>query len=124
MFETHISSLLELHYARDGGGEAIPVGGLFFKFFAAETRRAVELGATIVLAGFSLHSNSAFLLQLAQGRVERHIADLQDIARNLFQPLPEWSGSNARIFRISRPSAPWTSLSVRSYILSWLPRRV
>src|SRR5262249_56788416 len=88
VFDPHLLSLLEFHYTRDGCGEAIPVGGLFFQFLASESRQAVELGAAIILARLPLGRDPTLLLQLVQSSVERPVADLQDVAGNLFQALP------------------------------------
>jgi hypothetical protein len=89
VFKTHPLILIEFHHARNGGREAIPVDSLFFQFVAAEPRQAVELGATIVLAWFPFCVNPTLLLQLVQGAIERSIADRQNVARDLFQALPD-----------------------------------
>src|SRR5262249_17861520 len=73
----------------DGRGEAIPVGGLFFKLLAAEPRQRIELGSAVILARLPLSLYPPLLLKLLQGWVKRSVADLQQVAGDLFQALPD-----------------------------------
>ncbi len=88
-FETHLSTLLKLHYMRDGGREPGPIGRLFFELLAAGPRQAVELGAAVILAWLPFGGDPALLLQLVEGRIERSVADLEDVAGNLLEALAD-----------------------------------
>src|SRR5277367_74660 len=79
------SGLLESYDMGDRGREAAPVGGLFFQMLAAKSCERVELCAAVVFAGLPLGGDPAFLLEFVQGRVERAVADLENVAGDLFQ---------------------------------------
>src|SRR5579864_1201257 len=83
------SCLFELHYARDGAGDAVPVGGLFFKVLPPEWREGIKLRATVIFTRLPLRSNPASMFELVQGGIEGTIADAQDVAGNLFQALAD-----------------------------------
>ena len=44
---------------RNGGGEAAPVGGLFFQMLAPESGERVKLCAAVVFAGFPFGGDPA-----------------------------------------------------------------
>jgi hypothetical protein len=77
--------LFESHNVGDGVGEAHPVGRFLFKLRPAETRERIELGAAIVFRGLPLRGDPAFLFELVKSRVERAVADLQDVAGDLLE---------------------------------------
>src|SRR6185295_19532695 len=83
------SRLPEGQHARDGGGDALPVRGFLVQVFLACTCQRIELCTTIVLTRAPLTLDPAFLFQLVKRGVERPVADLQDIAGYLQQPLPD-----------------------------------
>src|SRR6266436_6209047 len=83
------SRLLQTDDLRNRQGEPFPIGGLLFQMPPADARERVEFGAAPQLARFPFSRDPAFLLQLVQCRVERSIADLENIARNLLQPLAD-----------------------------------
>jgi hypothetical protein len=74
---------------RDGGGEAVPVGGFVIELLTAETSEGVELGATIVFAGLPFGRDPAFLLEFVKSGIERTVADLEDVAGDLREALAD-----------------------------------
>src|SRR5579872_916739 len=83
------SSLFELYYAGDCGGNAVPVGRLFFELPPPQARQRIEFRATVVFARLPLRPDPTALFQLVQRRVERTVADAQHIAGNLLQTLAD-----------------------------------
>jgi hypothetical protein len=65
------------------------MGGLFLQMPPPDASQRVELGAASEFARLPLRRDPAFLLQLVQGRIERPIADLENIAGNLLQTLAD-----------------------------------
>ena len=57
----------------------------FSSCFRPSRVSVIELGTPVILALFPFCANPALLLELVQGRVERSVANLQYIARNLCQ---------------------------------------
>src|SRR4029077_1869111 len=58
------SGLLEPDDMGDGGGEAAPVGGLFFQMPSPEPGEGEEIRAGIVFSGLPFGGDPAFLLEL------------------------------------------------------------
>jgi hypothetical protein len=83
------SGLFEFHDVGNGCGEAAPVGGFFFEMFSAEPRERIELGAPIIFSWFPFGSDPPFLLELVKGGIERAVADLENIAGDLFEALAD-----------------------------------
>ena len=73
----------------DRGGQPIPVGGFFVEMPASRPRQRVELRAAIVLAELPLGCDPAFVFELVERRIQRAVADLEDIARDLAQALAD-----------------------------------
>ena len=74
-------------------------------------RERIELRAPVVLARTPLGGDPAFLLQLVERRIERAVADAEDVLREKLEALAEaqpFIGSSASILRISRSRVPWT----------------
>src|SRR5262245_20760325 len=84
-----ISCLFQPHDERDGGGEALPVGGLAIQMTAAGRGEAVILGAPVVLAEPPLGGDPAFLFQLVQRGIQRTVAHLQDFHGDMLQAQPD-----------------------------------
>ena len=74
---------------RDGGRQPLPVGGFAFELAAARAGQRVELRSPIVLALLPLGGDPAVLLELVQRRIERAVADLQHVVRDLPQALAD-----------------------------------
>src|SRR5947209_2801144 len=87
--EAHASCLLQLHDAGDRRRQAAPVGGFLLEMPAAGPRERVELRAAVVLARLPLRGDPPLLLQLVQRRIQRPVADLENVARDLFQALAD-----------------------------------
>src|SRR5206468_8604338 len=83
--ECPYSCLFELHYAGNGAGYAVPVGGLFIEVLPPEWREGIELRAPVIFTGLPLRSNPASMLELVQRGVEGAVTDAQDVAGTLFQ---------------------------------------
>src|SRR5882757_1270372 len=79
------SGLLESDDMGNGGGEAAPVGGLFFQMLAPESGERVKLRTAIVFCLLPLGSDPAFLFELVQSRIEGSFTDLQHVAGDGFQ---------------------------------------
>jgi hypothetical protein len=58
------SGLLESDDMRNGGGEAAPVGSLFYQMLAPKSCKRVILCAAIVFAGLPFGGDPAFLFEL------------------------------------------------------------
>src|SRR5438105_3219151 len=56
---------------------------------AAEARERIKFRAAAEFAGLPFGRDPAFLLELVQRRVERSVADLQHVARDLLQALAD-----------------------------------
>jgi hypothetical protein len=69
----------------NGGGEAAPVGGLFFQMLAPESGERIKLRAAVVLCLLPLGGDPAFLFELVQSRIEGSFADLQDVSGDGFE---------------------------------------
>jgi hypothetical protein len=77
--------LFQFHDIGNGNREAAPVGRFFFEMLSSEPSERIEFGAPIILGGFPFGGYPALLLELVQGGIERAVADLQHISRNLFE---------------------------------------
>jgi hypothetical protein len=84
-----MSHLVQAHYIGNGGREAVPMGGLLPKAFATESRQRVELRAAVVLGLFPFRGYPTLLLEFVKCRIQRAIADLKNVARNLFESLAD-----------------------------------
>src|ERR1700722_13640441 len=83
------SGLLELYYAGDGCGQAVPVSRLFLKLLPPQPGQRIKLGATIIFTRLPLSRDPTLLFQFVQRRVERSVTDLQHIAGDLLQTLAD-----------------------------------
>src|SRR3979411_2796859 len=93
--------------------------------FSAKARQRIKLRPPVVLAGIPFRGDPALLLQFVQRRIQRSIADLENVSGNLFQSLADghpFKGSSARILSSSKSNVPctksdgllrWSSLGYR-----------
>lgn len=81
------SGLLQTDDVRDRGRETFPIGGFLLQAPPTGTSERVELGAASEFARLPLGRDPTFLFELVQRRIERSIADLKNIARDLIQTL-------------------------------------
>ena len=89
MLDAHVRPPSSCTTLGDGPGEPCPDLGLFLELPPPQSRERVELGAAIILRRLPLRFDPALLLELVQGRVERTVAHLQDLARDLLEPLAD-----------------------------------
>jgi hypothetical protein len=89
VFDAHGLGLLEAHDVGDGGGEAVPVRGFVIELLTAKTSEGVELGAAIVFAGLPFGRDPALLFEFVKSRIERAVADLENVARDLREALAD-----------------------------------
>src|SRR5579863_8293555 len=83
------SGLVQSHDGANGVRQAIPIGRLFLELPAAQSRQGVEFRPPSEFAGLPLSGDPALLLELVKSRVQRSIADLQDVPGDLFQTLAD-----------------------------------
>src|SRR6185437_13129068 len=81
--------VLKAQQRRDGAGETIPIACFDLELLAAGASERIELGAAIVLARPPLRGDPPLLLELVQRGIERAVADLEDVGRQLFELLPD-----------------------------------
>src|SRR6202011_5280999 len=84
-----MSQPLEREHPRDRTRDPLPIRGFLVEAFLSEARQRVELCAPIVLAGAPLAPDPACLLEFVESRVERTVADLQDVVGYLRQALAD-----------------------------------
>src|SRR5215471_20347374 len=84
-----MSGLLQPQHACDCAREALPIGGFLLQLLPSQARERVELGSPIVFGRLPLGRYPAFLLQFVQRWIERAVADLENVSRNLLQALPD-----------------------------------
>src|SRR5262245_50824223 len=84
-----MSRLLQAHQSGDGGGQPLPLCRFFVEMPAARTRERVDLRTPVVAAPRPLGGDPSLLLQLVERGVERAVADLQHIARDLAETLAD-----------------------------------
>src|SRR5215217_4691516 len=84
-----MSHLLEPDDRRDGRGETVPVVRFELELLSPGARERVELGAAVVFAWPPFGGDPPFLLELVQGGVERAVADLKRVFRDLLEPVTD-----------------------------------
>src|SRR5689334_18853625 len=82
---TVISHLLKSHDRGNGAGETFPVAAFDLELFATGASERVELGASVVLGLAPLGGDPPFLLELMERGIERAVADLQNVGRDLLE---------------------------------------
>src|SRR5262245_48650764 len=75
--------LIEPHDSGDCRREPIPVCGFLLEMPATRAGQRVELGPPIVLGRFPFRGNPALVLELVERRIERALADLEDLSGDL-----------------------------------------
>ena len=86
---SHDLRLVEIDDVGDGGREAAPALTFALQLLAAQAAERVELRATVVLGGPPGGGEPAFLLESVKRGIELFVADLQDVAGYLLEPLAD-----------------------------------
>jgi hypothetical protein len=81
------SGFLEFNDMRNGRSQAMPILRFFVELTPAEPGERIEFGAAIIFRGFPGGFDPALLFQLVQRGIQRAVTHLQNISRNLLQPL-------------------------------------
>src|SRR5262245_34304842 len=81
--------LLQFDDAADRGRQTRPLRGFAAEMTPAGPRQRVELRPPVVLARAPFSLNPALLLELVQRGIERPVADLQHLARDLTEALAD-----------------------------------
>src|SRR4029079_4541986 len=84
-----ISYLLKTHHRGDGACETVPIARFDLELLSPGARQRVELGSPVVLTRAPLRRDPTLLLQLVERRVERTVAHLQHVRRQLLEPLAD-----------------------------------
>src|SRR3954462_2104017 len=70
----------------DGGGEALPAGGLVAELFASLGGESVELGAAVVFGDAPLGLDPAFAGHAVEGGIEGAFFDAEDVVGGALDP--------------------------------------
>lgn len=77
------------HHARDGGGDALPVGGFGLQLFLARAGQAVELCLPVRVGHSPVGGDPALQFKSVQCRIQRALVDLENIFRHLLDALSD-----------------------------------
>src|ERR1041384_2226625 len=89
MARAHDSNLIQTDDGGNGSGQPFPVCRFLCQVSAAQAGERVELGAAVILRDAPLGFDPALLFEFGGSRVERAVAHLESVARDLLQTLAD-----------------------------------
>src|SRR5262245_46030239 len=108
-----------LHDHRDGGRQALPLGGFGFQRLPSVGGEPVVLGAAIVLAHVPLGVDPALLFALVERGIQRALADAQLLAGHL----PDALRDRPAVHRLERQHAKDQQVERPLHEIGWLAHR-